>query len=80
MIKSVDLVERSFTLDDETKVRIVEGTLIRFEVGDQKRLGSLEAVDEFVIADVRVVAEGMGLIETSDPLVLIALTVAFWVP
>jgi hypothetical protein len=61
-------------LDDGTTVRIVEGTLIVHEDGGNT-IGSVDALAEVVANDGRVVASGLGLLETSDPLVLIGIVV-----
>ncbi len=73
---SVDLEGYSFTLEDGPTVRVVEGTMIVHEDCDES-LGSLEAVAEVVRAGGRVRAAGLGLLETSEPFVLIAVTVVF---
>ena len=75
-IVSVDREARSFTLDNGATIRVVEGTLIVHEDGGET-LGSFGAVAEIVNSGDRVMASGLGLLETSDPLVLIAITVVF---
>jgi hypothetical protein len=74
VITSVDREAKTFTLDDGTTVRIVEGTLIVHEDGGNT-IGSVDALAEVVANDGRVVASGLGLLETSDPLVLIGIVV-----
>ncbi len=75
-VVEVDLGNRSVTLDVGATVRIVEGTTIVHESGGET-LGSLEAVAEVVADGGSVTAAGMGLLETSDPLVFAAITVVF---
>jgi predicted RNA-binding protein len=72
----VDREARSFMLDNGATIRVVEGTLIVHEDGGEM-LGSFDAVAEVVGSGGRVMASGLGLLETSDPLVLIAITVVF---
>ncbi len=75
-VTAVDIDARSFTLDGSLTVRVVEGTMIVHESGNES-VGSLDVVAEIVRAGGRVRAAGMGLLETSEPLVLIAITVVF---
>jgi hypothetical protein len=75
-VTSVDLTASTITLDHEVVVRVVEGTMfVHHDCGEL--LGSLKAVDEVVRNGGRVRATGMGLLETSEPFVLIAIAVAF---
>jgi hypothetical protein len=76
VIASVNREARSFTLEDGTTIRIVEGTMIAHESGGET-LGTFESVADVVAAPGRVTAAGMGLLETSEPLVLIAIAVVF---
>jgi hypothetical protein len=76
VITSVNHEARSFVLDGGETIRIVEGTLIVHQDGGQT-VGSFEAVAELVASGERVTAHGLGLLETSEPLVLIAITVVF---
>ncbi|MDH3292519.1 MAG: hypothetical protein OEO20_12465 [Gemmatimonadota bacterium] len=76
VIASIDHERRSFTIEGGPTVRIVEGTLIVHQSGGEM-LGSFEAVAEVVGSGGTVTAAGMGLLETSDPLVLIAIAVVF---
>jgi len=75
-VTAVDVEARSFTLDESLVVRVVEGTMIVHENGAES-VGSLETVAEIIRAGGRVRAAGMGLLETSEPMVLIAITVVF---
>ncbi len=76
VIASVDSEARSFTLEGGPTVRLVEGTMIVHEAGGET-LGSFEAVAEVVGSGGTVTAAGMGLLETSEPHVLIAIAVVF---
>jgi hypothetical protein len=75
-VTGVDVDGRSFTLDDGTVVRIVEGTVIVHHNGDES-LASFDVVAQLFESGVPVKAAGLGLLETSDPLVLIAVAVVF---
>ncbi len=75
-VTNVDLENSSFTLDDGTVVRVVEGTVMVFHHGSSDP-ASLEVVARVVDGGGRVKAAGLGLLETSDPLVLIAFAVVF---
>jgi hypothetical protein len=75
-VTGVDLESGSFTLDGVTTIRVVEGTVIVHHNGDQS-LASLEVVAQLFRSGVRIKAAGLGLLETSDPLVLIAVAVVF---
>lgn len=76
VIASVDHERRAFTIEGGPTVRLVEGTMIVHESGGET-LGSFDAVAEVVGSGGTVRAAGMGLLETSDPLVLIAIAVIF---
>lgn len=75
-VTAVDPIGHTFTLDGEVTVRVVEGTMIVHEEGNSL-LASLDAVAEVIEAGGTVRAAGMGLLETSEPLVLVAIAVAF---
>jgi len=75
-VVGVDIEDRSFTLDENTVVRVVEGTVIVHHNGDES-IGSFDAVVRMFNSGVRIKAAGLGLLETSDPLVLIAVAVVF---
>jgi hypothetical protein len=75
-VTAVDLEGQSFRLDNGAIVRVVEGTMIVHD-NRAESLESLEAVAKLVRAGERVKAVGLGLLETSEPFVLIAVTVAF---
>ncbi len=76
VIASVNREAHWFTLEDGTTIRIVEGTMVAHESGGET-LGTFEAVADVVANVGRVTAAGMGLLETSEPLVLIAIVVVF---
>ena len=76
VVQSVDLVGSSFTLVGGTVVRIVVGTEIE-EEDDDDELGSLVAVAEALDAGLTVEAEVEGVVESTDPLAIIAIEVEF---
>jgi predicted RNA-binding protein len=78
VVASVDLEAKSVTLDDGTVVRVPEGS-IHHELGDHEVLTSLEAVVEAMEAGKEVLAAGVGLVESRDPLTLTAVRVVFFV-
>jgi hypothetical protein len=75
-VTDVDFEGRNFTLDDNTVVRVVEGTVIVHHNGDES-LTSFEVVAQLFESGVQIKAAGLGLLETSDPRVLIAVAVVF---
>ena len=76
IVTTVDLAGRSLELDTGATIRFVEGTMIVHD-NCAGSLESLEAVAKLVRAGEKVKAFGLGLLETSEPFVLIAVTVAF---
>ena len=76
VVESVNLDARSFKLVEGPTIRLVEGSLIVFEEGSEA-LGSLDAAASVVNATGKVTASGLGLLETSEPHVLIAIAVVF---
>lgn len=77
IVQSVDLDANSFTLTDGTVIRIVEGTEIEDNSMDDDQLFSLSAVADALAAGEIVEAEGEGIVESSDPLTIIAIEVEF---
>ncbi|MCZ6545750.1 MAG: hypothetical protein O6913_08610 [Chloroflexi bacterium] len=76
VVQSVDLVGNSFTLVGGTVVRIVAGTEIE-EADEDDELGSLVAVAQALDAGLTVEAEAEGVVESTDPLAIIASEVEF---
>ncbi len=77
VVQSVNLDRRSFTLRNGTIVRLVRDSEVKYEVGDEHRLGSLEAVAHALEAELTVVAAGAGVVEGHEPLRLVAIAVVF---
>ncbi|MDX1450632.1 MAG: hypothetical protein R3246_16410, partial [Acidimicrobiia bacterium] len=77
VVTSVDLDEGSFRLDDGTVVKLVDRTEMVESDEHAHRLRRLAAVKEAIEEGLTIVAWGKGAIESTDPLVLVALHVAF---
>ncbi|MDH3458301.1 MAG: hypothetical protein OER90_15775, partial [Gemmatimonadota bacterium] len=77
VVKSVNLDRHTFTLRNGTVIRLVRETEIKYEVGDEHRLGSLEEVARAVNAGLTVVSAGAGVVEGREPLRLVAIAVVF---
>ncbi|HWP37269.1 MAG TPA: hypothetical protein VNL18_06910, partial [Gemmatimonadales bacterium] len=77
-VASVDLDAASVTLDDGTVVRVPEGSM-HHELGDREVLTTLADVAESLAAGKKVLAAGLGLVESRDPLTLVAARVVFFV-
>lgn len=75
--ESVNLGAQTFELMNGTLVRIVDGFTDVKRSGDDKVLESLDEVAAALDAGLSVEADGDGLIESTDPLVLIAIEVEF---
>lgn len=79
-VASVDVGAGSFTLENGTRVRVVEGTEIdgaADDDADDDELASLAEVDEALRAGRVVVARGEGVLESSDPRTLTAIEAEF---
>ena len=76
IVASVDLDAQTFEMTDGRTVRIVLGTDIK-DGGNDRRLGSLEEVQAALDDGETVEAEGEGLLESDDPIVIIAIKVKF---
>ena len=81
-VVSVDVAAGEVTLSGGTVVRIVEGTEIDADDdgdddGDDEELGSLQEVADALAAGRPVKAEGEGLLESTDPRVLVAIEIEF---
>ena len=72
VVNSVRLDLSEFTLADETIVRVIDETHIKFEDGDHHRLPSLAAVAEALEAGETVFSAGEGAVESADPVVVVA--------
>ncbi len=78
VVESVNLDRQSFVIKDGPEVRLIPGeTEIRFEQGDEHRLGSLEAVKRALDAGLTVYTAGVGVVESREPLKLVAIAVVF---
>jgi hypothetical protein len=76
-VKSVAADFTSFTLENNTVVRIVDDTKIAYEQGDEHRLGSLEDVAAALEDGKEVFSAGCGIVEGTEPLQLAAVHVVF---
>jgi hypothetical protein len=76
-VKSVGADFTTFTLENNTVVRIVDDTRISYEQGDEHRLGSLEHVAAALEEGEEVFSAGYGIVESHEPLQLAAVHVVF---
>ena len=76
-VQSVDLGAQSFTLTSGTVVKIVAGTEIEAEDGDEEHLGTLQAVQAALDAGQTVEAEGEGVPTSGASSSLVAIKVEF---
>jgi len=76
-VQSVDLGAQSFTLTSGTVVKIVAGTEIEAEDGDEEHLGTLQAVKAALDAGQTVEAEGEGVPASGASSSLVAIKVEF---
>lgn len=76
IVKSVNLTDNEFTLMNGTVVRLVAATKVEQD-DDDDALGSLAEVADAVDAGLMVEAEGEGLLESTDPRVIVAAKVEF---
>lgn len=76
-VASVDVGAGEATLQDGTVVRIVDGTEIDSDDGDDEELGSLREVADALTAGRSVEAEGEGVLESRDPRTIVAAEVEF---
>ncbi|HXV87081.1 MAG TPA: hypothetical protein VD793_10290, partial [Gemmatimonadales bacterium] len=72
-VASVNLEERSLTLTDGTVIRAAGETEIALYRHDAAELPSLEAAAQALDAGLAVIAAGVGLVQSEEPLVLVAL-------
>lgn len=77
LVAQVDVVDQTVTLQNGTVIRLVDRTKIDREPGDDDQLHSLQEVAAALDAGQLVEAEGEGIAETTDPLVVIAIEVEF---
>jgi len=78
LVESVDVGAGTFTLSGSgALIRIVDGTEIESESGDDDKLADLTEVQAALDAGLAVEAEVEGIVETTDPLVVIAIEVEF---
>jgi predicted RNA-binding protein len=76
-VASVDLDARTVTLESGTLIRVPTDEVIHHEGDDDHTLASLAAVAEAVAAGTRVVAHGVGELESEEPRTLVATKVIF---
>ncbi len=76
-VKSVSADLTTFTLENNTVVRIVDDTKIAYEQGDKHRLGSLADVAAALEDGKEVFSAGYGIVEGNGPLQLAAVHVVF---
>ncbi len=77
IVAAVDPAAGTVTLMGEAVIRIVEGTEIEHEPSDDDELASLTEVAQALVANMIVEAEGEGVVETSDPLTIVAIEIEF---
>lgn len=77
LVDMVDLVDSTVTLKDGRIIRIVTGTKIERDASDNDHLRSLQDVADAVASGFLVEAEGEGVVETTDPLLIVAIEVEF---
>ncbi len=77
LVASVDVGESTVTLHDGTTVRVVDRSRVKPESVGNRRLSTLERVAEALEAGIAVRAKGKGVVESEDPLVLVAIKIAF---
>ncbi len=77
IVAAVDPAAGTVTLMGEAVIRIVEGTEIEHEPSDDDELASLNEVAQALVANMIVEAEGEGVVETSDPLTIVAIEIEF---
>ena len=78
VVRSVDLDAASFTLEDGTIIKLVAESDLHHGDGIP-RLERLAHVAQALEAGLTIVAHGVGAVESRDPLVLVALRLAFGV-
>jgi hypothetical protein len=77
LVDMVDLIDSTVTLKDGRIIRIVTGTKIERDASDDDHLRSLQDVADAVASGFLVEADGEGVVETTDPLVIVAIEVEF---
>lgn len=77
VVKSVDLEGRTVTLDGGILIRVPSDEIIYQGDAEHPTLTSLKAVAEAVAAGKKVLAQGVGELETEEPRVLVAVKVIF---
>ncbi len=77
IVAAVDPVGGTVTLMGGAVIRIVEGTEIEFDDDDEDELASLDEVAQALTAGFIVEAEGKGVVETADPLTIVAIEIEF---
>lgn len=77
VVQSANLTDGSLTLANGTVVRLVAGTEVEAGSGDEDQLGSLAAVTAAIEQGLIVEADGKGVVESEEPLTIIAIEVEF---
>ncbi len=77
IIAAVDPAAGTVTLMGGALIRIVEGTEIEFDDDDGDELASLDEVAQALGAGAMVEADGEGVVETADPLTIVAIEIEF---
>ncbi len=77
IVLAVDPVAGTVNLMGGAMIRIIEGTEIEFDDDDGDELASLDEVAQALTANMIVEAEGEGVVETSDPLTIVAIEIEF---
>ena len=76
-VASVNLDRQELTLGEGMIVAIVDDTKIKYEQGDEHRLGSLEAVAAALEAGEKVYTAGYGVVRRAQPLTIAAVHIVF---
>ena len=76
-MRSVDLLDESLILDNGAVVRLVDGTDVEGESGEDDQLTSLTEVATVLDAGGIVEADGKGIVEIKDPLTIVAIEIEF---
>jgi hypothetical protein len=77
LVESVNVDESTVTLHDGTVVHVVDRSRVKPESVGNRRLSTLERVAEALEAGIAIRAKGKGVVESENPLVLLAIRIAF---
>ncbi|MFQ5678342.1 MAG: hypothetical protein ACE5HP_02675 [Gemmatimonadota bacterium] len=74
---TIDLADDTFVLTNGTVIRIVAGTEVEVDLNGEDGPGTLQDVQDACDAGLMVEAEGEGVVESTDPLTIVATEVEF---